>query len=131
MGNRNPASQQLLDSGQVFIKMQGNEVFKLAVRAMEDAALAALSANGFTIADLDYLIPHQANRRIIDAIGKRLGLGSDKVFVNVDRYGNTSAASIPIALDEANRTGALKRDALVLLDAFGGGLTWASVLMRW
>ena len=130
-GNRNPASQQLLDSGQVFIKMQGNEVFKLAVRAMEDAAHAALSANGFTIADLDYLIPHQANRRIIDAIGKRLGLGSDKVFVNVDRYGNTSAASIPIALDEANRTGALKRDALVLLDAFGGGLTWASVLMRW
>jgi 3-oxoacyl-[acyl-carrier-protein] synthase-3 len=130
-GNRNPASHQLLDSGQVFIKMQGNEVFKLAVRAMEDAAHAALSANGYTIADLDYLIPHQANRRIIDAIGKRLGLESDKVFVNVDRYGNTSAASIPIALDEANRTGALKRDALVLLDAFGGGLTWASVLMRW
>jgi 3-oxoacyl-[acyl-carrier-protein] synthase-3 len=131
VGNRNPASQQLLDSGQVFIKMQGNEVFKLAVRAMEDAAHAALSANGFSIADLDYLIPHQANRRIIDAISKRLGLSSDKVFVNVDRYGNTSAASIPIALDEANRTGALKRDALVLLDAFGGGLTWASVLMRW
>lgn len=130
-GNRNSATQQLLDSGQVFIKMQGNEVFKLAVRAMEDAAHAALNANGFTIADLDYLIPHQANRRIIDAIGKRLGLGSDKVFVNVERYGNTSAASIPLALDEANRTGALKKDALVLLDAFGGGLTWASVLMRW
>lgn len=130
-GNRNSASQQLLDSGQVFIKMQGNEVFKLAVRAMEDAAHAALSANGFTIADLDYLIPHQANRRIIDAIGKRLGLERDKVFVNVDRYGNTSAASIPLALDEANRAGALKRDALVLLDAFGGGLTWASALMRW
>ena len=130
-GNRYSASQQLLDSGQVFIKMQGNEVFKLAVRAMEDAAQAALSANGYTIADLDYLIPHQANRRIIDAIGKRLGLDRDKVFVNVDRYGNTSAASIPIALDEANRAGALKRDALVLLDAFGGGLTWAAVLMRW
>lgn len=130
-GNRNPASHQLLDSGQVFIKMQGNEVFKLAVRAMEDAAHAALDANGYTIADLDYLIPHQANRRIIDAIGKRLGLGQDKVFVNVDRYGNTSAASIPIALDEANRTGALKCDSLVLLASFGGGLTWASVLMRW
>ena len=130
-GNRNAATQQLLDSGQVFIKMQGNEVFKLAVRAMEEAAHAALDANGFTIADLDYLIPHQANRRIIDAISKRLGLGSEKVFVNVNRYGNTSAASIPLALDEANRAGALKKDALVLLDAFGGGLTWASVLMRW
>ena len=130
-GNRLPVSPLLLESGGFYIRMQGNEVFKLAVRAMEDAAMAALDANGFTITDLDYLIPHQANRRIIDAIGKRLGLGSDKVFVNLDRYGNTSAASIPIALDEANRTGALKHDALVLLDAFGGGLTWASVLMRW
>lgn len=130
-GGRTPVSQHLLDSGLVFIKMQGNEVFKLAVRAMEDAAQAALSENGYTVADLDYLIPHQANRRIIDAIGKRLGLSGDKVFVNVDRYGNTSAASIPIALDEANRAGIFKNDALVLLDAFGGGLTWASVLMRW
>jgi 3-oxoacyl-[acyl-carrier-protein] synthase III len=130
-GNRNPASQQLLESGQIFIRMQGNEVFKLAVRAMEDAAHAALSANGYTVAELDFLIPHQANRRIIDAIGKRLTLDKSKVFVNVERYGNTSSASIPIALDEANRAGLLNRDALVLLDAFGGGLTWASVLMRW
>ena len=130
-GNRRPATPELLESGQVFIRMQGNEVFKLAVRAMEDAAQAALTANGYTVADLDLLIPHQANRRIIDAIGKRLGLGPDKVFINVDHYGNTSAASIPIALDEANRTGVLRRDALVLLDAFGGGLTWASALMRW
>ncbi len=130
-GNRNPASSQFLESGRTFIRMQGNEVFKLAVRAMEDAAHAALNANDFTVADLDLLIPHQANRRIIDAIGKRLGLDKDKVFINVDRYGNTSSASIPIALDEANRTGILKPDSLVLLDAFGGGLTWASVLMRW
>ena len=130
-GNRQPVSSRLMESGGAFIRMQGNEVFKLAVRAMEDAAHAALSAGGFTIADLDYLIPHQANRRIIDAIGKRLSLERDKIFINVDRYGNTSSASIPIALDEANRTGALKRDALVLLDAFGGGLTWASALMRW
>ncbi len=130
-GSRNPATQQLLDSGRIFIRMQGNEVFKLAVRAMEEAAHAALGANGFMVADLDILIPHQANRRIIDAIGKRLGLGEEKLFVNVQRYGNTSSASIPIALDEANRAGLLERDALVLLDAFGGGLTWASVLMRW
>ncbi len=130
-GSRNPASQQLLDSGQIFIKMQGNEVFKLAVRAMEDAAHAALTANGFTMVDLDFFIPHQANRRIIDAIGKRLNLSEEKLFVNVERYGNTSSASIPIALDEANRAGLLKHDALVLLDAFGGGLTWASVLMKW
>jgi 3-oxoacyl-[acyl-carrier-protein] synthase III len=130
-GGRNPATQQLLDSGQLFIRMQGNEVFKLAVRAMEDAAHAALEANGYTVADLDLFIPHQANRRIIDAIGKRLALGEEKLFVNVERYGNTSSASIPIALDEANRSGVLKRDALLLLDAFGGGLTWASVLMRW
>ncbi len=111
--------------------MQGNEVFKLAVRAMEEAAHAALSANGYTVADLDFFIPHQANRRIIDAIGKRLRLSREKLFTNVERYGNTSSASIPIALDEANRLGLLKREALVLLDAFGGGLTWASVLMRW
>ncbi len=130
-GNRTPASQELLDNGERFIRMQGNEVFKLAVRAMEEAAHTALSANGLTVADLDYLIPHQANRRIIDAIGKRLGLGSDKLFVNLERYGNTSSASIPIALDEANRQGLLKENALVLLDAFGGGVTWASVLMRW
>ena len=130
-GSRNPASQQLLDGGAMFIRMQGNEVFKLAVRAMEEAAHAALTANGFTVADLDMFIPHQANRRIIDAIGKRLGVSGEKLYVNVERYGNTSSASIPIALDEANRLGLLKRDALLLLDAFGGGLTWASVLMRW
>jgi 3-oxoacyl-[acyl-carrier-protein] synthase-3 len=131
VGNRNPAVQQTLDNRLVFLQMQGNEVFKLAVRAMEEAAHEALQANGLGIDDLDLLIPHQANRRIIDAIGKRLGLPEDKVFVNLQRYGNTSAASIPIALDEANRTGRIKAGNLVLFDAFGGGLTWASVLVRW
>jgi 3-oxoacyl-[acyl-carrier-protein] synthase-3 len=98
---------------------------------MEDAAQEALTANGLTTADLAMFIPHQANRRIIDAIGKRLGLGPDKVFTNLDRYGNTSAASIPIALDEANSSGIIKPDDFVLFDAFGGGLTWASALIRW
>lgn len=130
-GNRNPAVQKTLDERLNFLSMQGNEVFKLAVRAMEEAAQEALAANGFTIADVDLFIPHQANRRIIDAIGRRLGIDEQRVFANLDRYGNTSAASIPIALDEARRTGAVRDGSLVLFDAFGGGLTWGSVLVRW
>lgn len=130
-GGRNPASQRTLDERLAFIQMQGNEVFKLAVRAMEDAAHEALAVNGLSPADVDLFIPHQANRRIIDAIGKRLGIEGDKVYVNLERFGNTSAASIPIALDEANRAGVIKPGNLVLFDAFGGGLTWASALVRW
>ncbi|RNC70353.1 MAG: ketoacyl-ACP synthase III [Desulfuromonadales bacterium] len=130
-GNRNPSVQKTLDERKIFLMMQGNEVFKLAVRAMEDAALEALEKNGFTPADIDIFIPHQANRRIIDAIGKRLGLDGDRVYVNLDRFGNTSAASIPLALDEANRAGRIKENDIVLFDAFGGGLTWGSALLRW
>lgn len=130
-GSRNPAVQKTLDERKIFLMMQGNEVFKLAVRAMEDAALQALEMNGLTPADISIFIPHQANRRIIDAIGKRLGLGDDKVYVNLDRYGNTSAASIPLALDEANRAGRIRAGDIVLFDAFGGGLTWGSALVRW
>lgn len=130
-GNRNPASQQVIDERLNFIRMQGNEVFKLAVRAMEEAAQQVLSAGGFTTADIDLFIPHQANKRIIDAIGKRLGIPDEKVYVNIDRFGNTSSASIPIALDEANRTGLLQPGNLLLLDAFGGGLAWGAVTIRW
>jgi len=130
-GNRNPASQNLIDNRLHFLKMQGNEVFKLAVRSMEEAALAVLAAGGYTSESIDLFVPHQANKRIIDAIGKRLGLTDEKVIVNLDRYGNTSAASIPIALDEANRTNRLQHGNLVLLDSFGGGLTWAAMSMIW
>jgi 3-oxoacyl-[acyl-carrier-protein] synthase-3 len=130
-GSRNPIDQRVIDERLTFIKMQGNEVFKLAVRAMEDAANEALAANELSTADIGLFISHQANRRIIDAIGKRLKLTEDQVYINLERYGNTSAASIPIALDEANRAGKVKEGEVVLLDAFGGGLTWASVLMRW
>ncbi|ANA40407.1 MULTISPECIES: beta-ketoacyl-ACP synthase III [Geobacter] len=130
-GNRNPAVQKTLDDRRIYLMMQGNEVFKLAVRAMEDAALEALDANGLTPADISLFIPHQANRRIIDAIGKRLGLPGEKVYVNLDRFGNTSAASIPLALDEANRSGRIKPNDVVVFDAFGGGLTWGSALVRW
>jgi len=98
---------------------------------MEEAACTALTANGMTPADISLFIPHQANRRIIDAIAKRLGLAEEKVFINLHNYGNTSSASIPISLDEANRAGALKSGDIVLLDAFGGGFTYGSVLMRW
>lgn len=130
-GSRNPAVPKTLDDKSIYLRMQGNEVFKLAVRAMEDAALEALAANGLTPEDIGIFIPHQANRRIVDAIGKRLGLGDDRVYVNLDRFGNTSAASIPLALDEANRAGRIKAGDVVLFDAFGGGLTWGSALLRW
>jgi len=130
-GNRNPASYQVVDERLAFIRMQGNEVFKLAVRAMEDAALKVLSAGNMAPADIDLFIPHQANRRIIDAIGKRLGISDEKVYVNIERFGNTSSASIPLALDEANRGGLLKPDDLLLLDAFGGGMAWGALTIRW
>jgi 3-oxoacyl-[acyl-carrier-protein] synthase-3 len=130
-GSRNPAAKRVAGENLAVIKMQGNEVFKLAVRAMEDAAQQALAANNLSTADIDLFISHQANRRIIDAIGKRLGLTEQQVFINLERYGNTSAASIPLALDEANRSGRIKAGDLLLLDSFGGGLTWASALIRW
>jgi 3-oxoacyl-[acyl-carrier-protein] synthase-3 len=131
-GSRHPFSQAVLDAGLNKIQMNsGNEVFKLAVRAMEDAALTALKQNGCEIGEVDFIISHQANLRIISALGQRLGLSSDKVVVNVDKVGNTSAASIPLALDGAVRDGRIRPGHLVLLCAFGGGLTWASSLIRW
>ncbi|WP_173200660.1 beta-ketoacyl-ACP synthase III [Geobacter sp. SVR] len=131
-GSRNPAgNDRTIEDRLFFIKMDGNDVFKHAVRGMDEAASAALAANGMSAADISLFIPHQANRRIIDATSKRLGLSEDKVFVNLHNYGNTSAASIPIALDEANRANRIKKGDLVLLDAFGGGFTYGSALMRW
>ena len=114
-----------------FVKMQGNEVFKVAVKLLSDVALEALESNGLRKDDLKMIFPHQANKRILDAIGKRLDLGSEKIFVNVDRVANTSSASIPIALDEANRKGVLLSGDLILLNAFGGGFTWGAALIRW
>ncbi|MBI5484780.1 MAG: ketoacyl-ACP synthase III [Deltaproteobacteria bacterium] len=130
-GSRNPATDRSVDPALFFINMEGNEVFKHAVRAMEEAALAALEANGMTASELSLFIPHQANIRIVNATAKRLALPAEKVFINLHNYGNTSAASIPIALDEANRQGWLKRGDSILLDAFGGGFTYGSALLRW
>ncbi len=131
-GSRHPVSQAVLDEGLAKIRIgNGSEVFKVAVRAMEDACLTALKHNGLEVADVDLLVPHQANLRILNAVGQRLGIPEEKVCVNVQRYGNTSAASIPLALDDAVQAGRLKAGDLVLLCAFGGGLTWGSALIRW
>ena len=131
-GSRNPATvSRTIDERLIYLKMEGNDVFKHAVRAMEEAALKALDVNGLTPSDISLMIPHQANRRIIDATAKRLGLGPDRLIINLHRYGNTSSASIPIALDEANRQGVVKPDGKLLMVAFGGGFTYASALVNW
>ncbi|MEX0879979.1 MAG: beta-ketoacyl-ACP synthase III [Thermoanaerobaculia bacterium] len=114
-----------------FIKMKGNETFKVAVKAMADVATELLAEQGFTKDQIDLFIPHQANLRIINAVGARLKIDPNKVYRNVERYGNTSAASIPIALDECVREGRVKPGDMVLLTAFGAGLVWGSVLLRW
>ncbi|MFC1614038.1 beta-ketoacyl-ACP synthase III [Gemmatimonadota bacterium] len=129
-GTRQPASHDTVEQRQHFIKMEGNELFKVAVRSMEDAARITLKKAGYNIEDIDLLIPHQANVRIINALVKRLGISKDRVYTNIDRYGNTSAASIPIAYHEAREQGLVEKDSLVLMVAFGGGITWASVLLR-
>jgi len=130
-GNRNPGKKAKEDDHLAYLNMQGNEIFKLAVRAMEEASVKVLEMNGLKESDLSLLIPHQANKRIIDAIAKRLALPDEKVYVNLDRFGNTSAASIPIALDEANRNNRIAKGDLVMFVAFGGGLTWGAVPVRW
>jgi 3-oxoacyl-[acyl-carrier-protein] synthase III len=130
-GSQNPASHESVESRQHFIKMDGNKVFKVAVKSLEEAALTALEKNNLTGDDINLLISHQANFRIIDAIAKRLNLHPEKVFLNIERYGNTSSASIPIALDEANRQHRMKKNDIILLDAFGAGLTWGAALIRW
>jgi 3-oxoacyl-[acyl-carrier-protein] synthase-3 len=130
-GSLNPASHDSIESRQHYIKMDGNKVFKVAVKSLEEAALTALEKNNLTGDDINLLISHQANFRIIDAIAKRLNLHPEKVFLNIERYGNTSSASIPIALDEANRQHRMKKNDIILLDAFGAGLTWGAALIRW
>ncbi len=111
--------------------MSGKEIFKVAVRTLTSFAKTALDENGMTISDLDWFIPHQANLRIIEAVAARLKLPMEKIIINVDRYGNTSAATVPTALDEGVRDGRVKKGDLVLLDAFGAGLTYGSILLRW
>jgi len=130
-GSLHPATLHSIESRMHFIKMRGNETFKIAVRALEDVVNEALKCNGLRASDIDMVVPHQANLRIIQATAKRLGIPMDKVVVTLDRYGNTSAASIPIALDEAVRDGRIGPGKNVILEAFGGGLSWASALIKW
>jgi 3-oxoacyl-[acyl-carrier-protein] synthase-3 len=113
-----------------YVRMRGNEVFKVAVRTMVDSALRVLEKTGISPQEIDLLVPHQANLRIINAVAERLGIDREKIFVNLNRYGNTSAASIPIALDEAVREGRIREGSLVLLIGFGGGFTWGSCILR-
>ncbi len=130
-GSRMPPSDKMVAERQQYIKMKGNETFKVAVKTLEDSVREALAANNLMAADLDLLVPHQANLRIIKAVASRLGLPLEKVMLNLERYGNTSAASIPLALDEAVKEGRIKEGSLVLMEAFGAGLTWASTVVRW
>jgi 3-oxoacyl-[acyl-carrier-protein] synthase-3 len=129
-GATNQFSQQILDDRSYFVRMAGREVFKHAVRSMSEAADRALDAARLTGEDIDLLIPHQANIRIIEATAKHSNISMDKVYVNVDRFGNTSSASIPIAIDEAIDNGRIRDGSTVLLVAFGAGFTWASMIIR-
>jgi len=130
-GSRCPITRENVDLNLVTIHMTGKEVYKQAVTAMLSAAKKALEQADLSIHDIACVIPHQANVRIINAIADRLGISRDKMFVNVDRYGNTSAAAVAIALDEANRSGRIKGGDYVLMVVFGGGLTWASTIIEW
>ena len=130
-GSAKPASMETVKAGEHFLQMQGNQVFKLAVRAMEQSATLLLERQGLRPDQIAWVIPHQANTRIIEAISQRLGIGMERFWVNLDSFGNTSAASIPIALDEAFRAGSIKKDDYILFVSFGAGLTWASALIKW
>jgi 3-oxoacyl-[acyl-carrier-protein] synthase-3 len=126
-----PNVKEHIDARLPFIKMRGNETFKVAVRAIADVCQEVLVAADVRVEQVDLFIPHQANLRIISAVGERLGIAPEKVYLNLERVGNTSSASIPLAMQEAIDRGVLKRGNLVLMGAFGGGLTWAATLLRW
>lgn len=111
--------------------MNGRDVFKNAVRKLVQFAKDQIQTNGLTVDNLDWLVPHQANRRIIDAVVERLGIPQEKVLINVDRYGNTSSATVPTVLDEAVRDGRVKRGDTLLMDVFGAGLTYGAMLLKW
>jgi len=130
-GSRMPASEKTVKEKLHTVFMQGNDVFKHAVRSMRMAALKALEMAGLKGDDVDLFIPHQANLRIIEATRERAGIPRDKTIVTIDHIANISAATIPISLDEAVRSGKIKKGDIVLFDAFGGGFTWASAVLRW
>jgi len=130
-GSRLPTSAETLARGDHWLKMDGREVFRRAVRVIVDSARVALDNAGLTADDIALFLPHQANVRIIDSAAVKLGIPAERTFVNIDRYGNTSAASVPIALAEAADAGRLEKGDIVLLSGFGAGMSWASALVRW
>jgi len=130
-GSRRPPSHETVDNREHYMAVRGRETYKFAVEKMADLVAESLKAAGLAPADLRWIIPHQVNTRILEGAAKRLGIPMEDMYVNIDRVGNTSAASVPIALDEANRKGLLKCGDLVALVAFGGGLTWSSMILRW
>jgi len=130
-GSAHPSTHATVDQRMHCIKMAGNALFKVAVRAMAEVSAEALKSNQMTSADIDVMIPHQANVRIIEAMAKQLQFPMEKVFMNIERFGNTSSATIPIAMDEMNRNGQLKPGTLILLSSFGTGVTWGGGVIRW
>lgn len=130
-GSRKPAARETVENKEHYIKMCGNEVFKFAVRVMGEASMKALEQAGLSKEDIDFLVPHQANIRIVDAAIKRLELPREQVYINLDKYGNMSGASIPVALDEAVNEGKISSGDTVLLVGFGAGLTWGAAVVRW
>ncbi|MCP4403676.1 MAG: ketoacyl-ACP synthase III [bacterium] len=130
-GSLNPTSYDTLHEGMHYIRMKGNDLFKIAVRSMVNAGKVALKHNGLTVDDLDLVIPHQANIRIMEAIAKKLRFPMEKVMVTIDYYGNSSAATVPIAFDKAIHTGKLNDGDTALAVAFGAGATWGSILIQW
>lgn len=130
-GSLNPPSLNTIKNRMHYIKMNGRDIFKIAVTCMEDVSLQVLKDAGLSVKDISLFIPHQANIRIIENVKERLGLSQEKVFLNLEKYGNTSAASIPLALDEAIKNGRIKRGDNILFTSFGAGLTWGAALFRW
>jgi len=129
-GTKLGTTHETIDNREHFFKMKGNELFKVAVRSMADISKEMLDKTGYTVEDVDIVIPHQANQRITDAVASRLGVPEEKVYSNIAFHGNTSSASIPIAMDECIESGKIKEGSLVLLTAFGGGVTWGGTVIR-
>ncbi len=130
-GSRIPTTKKTVEDKLHFIKMNGTELFKHAVKIMADAALGATRPLNLKAEDISLVIPHQANIRILEAVGRRMGLSKDKIYLNIEKYGNMSAASSAVALAEAVKEGRIKKGDKILLDAFGGGLTWGAIVIEW
>ena len=130
-GSRNPATHETVEKRMHYLKMQGNDLFKIAVNTMTEAAETVLRQAGMTFADVDLIIPHQANARIIMAVAKKLGIPEDRVYLNIERCGNMSSASTVTALCEAVQEGKVKKGDIILLDAFGAGLVWGACVIKW